>query len=304
MASGGGGAWKVAYADFVTAMMAFFMVMWLTAQKPEVKQAVAGYFRDPYAIFKGNETGSAVDGAPTVEPKLGHDQPAQRRHVPNSGNEANYQFAVLFAADASELDASSREKIRSFAPTMVGKLNRVEIRAHCQRMPLPSGSPFKDGWELCFARGRAVMEELELNGVEAERMRVSLAESNEPLATHLSQDELALNSRVDIILLTDLIETPWREEGAGWSDGNHGAPHGGETLAPAATGEAGAGAAQNAPHGEDAGADAHGDAHSSGQAAAEPPGVHADQPAAGTQDDHAGAAPTLDHEFHDAASEH
>jgi flagellar motor protein MotB len=50
IAGGGGGAWKVAYADFVTAMMAFFMVMWLTSQKPDVKQSVAQYFRDPFAI--------------------------------------------------------------------------------------------------------------------------------------------------------------------------------------------------------------------------------------------------------------
>ncbi|RIL04912.1 MAG: flagellar motor protein MotB [Proteobacteria bacterium] len=42
-----GGAWKVAYADFVTAMMAFFMVMWLVNQNQDVKQAVGGYFRDP-----------------------------------------------------------------------------------------------------------------------------------------------------------------------------------------------------------------------------------------------------------------
>src|SRR3972149_6966141 len=44
---GGGGAWKVAYADFVTAMMAFFMVMWITAQNNAVKQAIAQYFQDP-----------------------------------------------------------------------------------------------------------------------------------------------------------------------------------------------------------------------------------------------------------------
>ncbi|MGE0817010.1 MAG: flagellar motor protein MotB, partial [Vicinamibacterales bacterium] len=42
-----GGAWKVAYADFVTAMMAFFLVMWLVTQSKEVKSAVGGYFRDP-----------------------------------------------------------------------------------------------------------------------------------------------------------------------------------------------------------------------------------------------------------------
>ena len=66
MAGKGGGAWKVAYADFVTAMMAFFMVMWLTAQKPDVKKAIAGYFNNPYAIFKGSETGNAADATPAA----------------------------------------------------------------------------------------------------------------------------------------------------------------------------------------------------------------------------------------------
>jgi chemotaxis protein MotB len=42
-----GGAWKVAYADFVTAMMAFFLVMWLVSQSDNVKKAVQGYFQDP-----------------------------------------------------------------------------------------------------------------------------------------------------------------------------------------------------------------------------------------------------------------
>ncbi|MGK9367360.1 OmpA family protein [Melioribacter sp. Ez-97] len=42
-----GGAWKVAYADFVTAMMALFIVLWVLGQSEEVKEAVAGYFNDP-----------------------------------------------------------------------------------------------------------------------------------------------------------------------------------------------------------------------------------------------------------------
>ena len=42
-----GGAWKVAYADFVTAMMALFIVLWLMSQSEQVKKAVAGYFNDP-----------------------------------------------------------------------------------------------------------------------------------------------------------------------------------------------------------------------------------------------------------------
>ena len=56
-----GGAWKVAYADFVTAMMAFFMVMWLMNSTPQVKEAVAGYFNDPTGT--GSKKGSATQGA-------------------------------------------------------------------------------------------------------------------------------------------------------------------------------------------------------------------------------------------------
>ncbi len=49
---GGGGAWKVAYADFVTAMMAFFMVMWICAQDQKVRDEVAHYFSAPVHFFK------------------------------------------------------------------------------------------------------------------------------------------------------------------------------------------------------------------------------------------------------------
>ena len=55
--AGGGGAWKVAYADFVTAMMAFFMVMWLVAQDQKVKDSVAKYFVDPVGFsLSGSST--------------------------------------------------------------------------------------------------------------------------------------------------------------------------------------------------------------------------------------------------------
>ncbi|MGI6369125.1 MAG: OmpA family protein [Ignavibacteria bacterium] len=57
-----GGAWKVAYSDFVTAMMAFFIVMWILAQGEETKAGVAEYFNDPsqFDIFTGQKT-SPID---------------------------------------------------------------------------------------------------------------------------------------------------------------------------------------------------------------------------------------------------
>lgn len=47
-----GGAWKVAYADFVTAMMSLFIVLWLVNSSKPIQEAVGGYFRDPYGAAK------------------------------------------------------------------------------------------------------------------------------------------------------------------------------------------------------------------------------------------------------------
>ena len=69
-----GGAWKVAYADFVTAMMAFFLVLWIVGQSREVRAGVAGYFRDPgvlehersTGILPGSTTGINSDSPPEL----------------------------------------------------------------------------------------------------------------------------------------------------------------------------------------------------------------------------------------------
>lgn len=59
--AGGGGAWKVAYADFVTAMMAFFMVMWLVSQDQKVKDSVARYFVDPVGFSLSGSSSQPAD---------------------------------------------------------------------------------------------------------------------------------------------------------------------------------------------------------------------------------------------------
>jgi chemotaxis protein MotB len=71
--AGGGGAWKVAYADFVTAMMAFFLVMWITAQSKPVKQAIAQYFNDP--MKTGGKGGANPTGGSPFMPSQSKDLP-------------------------------------------------------------------------------------------------------------------------------------------------------------------------------------------------------------------------------------
>ena len=57
-----GGAWKVAYADFVTAMMALFIVLWIVGQSTNVKQAISAYFKDP-GVFESGRGGNILHGS-------------------------------------------------------------------------------------------------------------------------------------------------------------------------------------------------------------------------------------------------
>src|SRR5512135_1921624 len=65
-----GGAWKVAYADFVTAMMALFIVLWIVGQSKSVKNAVASYFKDPTATSKIPGAGSGEGNAQSENQKI------------------------------------------------------------------------------------------------------------------------------------------------------------------------------------------------------------------------------------------
>jgi chemotaxis protein MotB len=74
VASGGGGSWKVAYADFVTALMAFFLVMWICAQDQQTRESVAHYFNEPYQFFRdpvGNNRRPEARGAMFKEKSAG-----------------------------------------------------------------------------------------------------------------------------------------------------------------------------------------------------------------------------------------
>ena len=62
-----GGAWKVAYADLVTALMALFIVLWILSQSDQVVRSVAGYFRDPIGFVEGGSSSVTETGTNTGE---------------------------------------------------------------------------------------------------------------------------------------------------------------------------------------------------------------------------------------------
>ncbi len=83
-----GGAWKIAFADFAVAMMAFFLVMWLmSSATPEQKKAISGYFQDPIG-FSQNASPYVIDlgGTPTPAPDktLNPSVPEEQSMMPES----------------------------------------------------------------------------------------------------------------------------------------------------------------------------------------------------------------------------
>jgi len=90
-----GGAWKVAYADFVTTMMALFIVLWIIGQSEGTREAIAKYFRDPGAFRQGASPSLLSGGAGVLPPG-----------VPPSGAEGEGQGK---AAEERALQAAAAE---------------------------------------------------------------------------------------------------------------------------------------------------------------------------------------------------
>jgi chemotaxis protein MotB len=215
MAGKGGGAWKVAYADFVTAMMAFFMVMWLTSQNEAIKEAVAHHFEDPFSPYE------PIEGANSHQPKPGPSsnvplpkQPddkkkSRRTRKPTimtmgDGQQTTTGTIVFFAPQSAELDLAAQSELNSLLPSLLGKPQKIEIRGHASRRPLAADSPYKDPWQLSYARCLATMQFLEQHGIGPERIRLSQAGVYEPLGPAPAADKLAEQERVEVSLLNEL----------------------------------------------------------------------------------------------------
>jgi chemotaxis protein MotB len=233
MAGHGGGAWKVAYADFVTAMMAFFLVMWITAQNNAVKQAVAQYFQDPGANSKkssggppclpANKAGQVPgpNAAPSTKPgaavgvdrlrkdksfSLGSGEKKPSLFVLHDGNRRCMGTMIVFPEDSAELDAAAKERLLLVASELRGKSQKIEIRGHASRTPGSEQSSARDPWQISYERCQAVMKFLVQQGIDPERLRLSQGGPFEPYSLESSPSLNSHNSRAEIYILDEYAE--------------------------------------------------------------------------------------------------
>ena len=208
MAGKGGGAWKVAYADFVTAMMAFFLVMWITGQSKPVKQAVAEYFEDPMGMNRGSRSTSlkGPEDSTTIGPYQSGRGPARGLAMADNKSSAprnprgvaarrppkviifrhhhrtrSTGTDVPFSDGSAELSQPARSRLDDVIPLLLGKPNKVEVRVYTPRHPLPADSSFKNTWELSHARCLATMNYLVQEGIELDRIRLTQDGEPEPV---------------------------------------------------------------------------------------------------------------------------
>lgn len=132
-----GGAWKVAYADFVTAMMAFFLVMWIVGSSPQVKKSVATYFREPgvFSLTKGKElrpipidlSAAAGEGTEKYKEMLASLDSAKREELLRAIQDSVYASKTLQGAEqrirkALDSLATARPEIRGLLSSLNVKL--------------------------------------------------------------------------------------------------------------------------------------------------------------------------------------
>lgn len=186
-----GGAWKVAYADFVTAMMALFIVLWLLASSEEVKKAVGGYFSDPTG--SGNKMGSASAGmgdalslAKEDLDKLQEELQQAVRELPELKKlEKNVQMTITheglriellenegglwFESGSSSLKDCGREMMTLLGAQLKGLPNKLVVEGHTDAKPYAATGVYTN-WELSTDRANTARRLLEEAGVLAGRV--------------------------------------------------------------------------------------------------------------------------------------
>jgi chemotaxis protein MotB len=217
-----GGAWKVAYADFVTALMALFIVLWLVNSTREVREAVSGYFRDPQGYQLGSGSGQAGSGeALAVDSNsvtdLRHKVEQAMRDLPGSQRFAQYvRFTVtgeglrielmekeggMFFETGSSHPTGTGERLFEILAHQLSDLpNSVAIEGHTDARPYRSQGPDTYGnWELSFERANMARRIMVANGLRSEQVSEIRGYADRRLLD-ASQPYDNRNRRVSVIL--------------------------------------------------------------------------------------------------------
>jgi len=199
-----GGAWKVAFADFMTAMFALFLVLWLVNQSADVKAAIANYFRDPIGFEQGGNMQLAIGGAdsPQAERQIVDAVTAQRRAQLSAAGErirralaqspalaavsrnimieltpeglrismAEDEDANFFESGSPQLEPHAVEVLNVVARELSALDNPLLVEGHTDARPLRRGDGYSN-WELSTDRAHQARRLLAQAGIAEDRIQ-------------------------------------------------------------------------------------------------------------------------------------
>ncbi len=195
-----GGAWKVAYADFVTAMMSLFIVLWLMNTSKPIKEAVAGYFRDPAGTTRltggngkgpGQSSGEGLTDSVTVSKEdMGKLKASLRSAIRQiqDVNKLNGQIEMTVTAEglrielmesakgtffdsgSPELNESGKETLLALAKELGSVPNKISIEGHTDSRPLKRNGGEYGNWELSVDRANTARRLMQEDGLRADQV--------------------------------------------------------------------------------------------------------------------------------------
>jgi chemotaxis protein MotB len=215
-----GGAWKVAYADFVTAMMSLFIVLWLLNSTPQIQKAVGGYFNDPRG--QASKTGTDNLGAgsnisidkSTVEALKAKIQKAimQQKNLEQLAKQVEITITgeglrveliegkggTFFETGSAKLNENGVQLLALLADQLKGLPNRLTIEGHTDAQPY-SGDLGYTNWELSTDRANSARRVLQQHGMEDSRFAQVRGFADQMPRAHTDPMD-ASNRRVTLIV--------------------------------------------------------------------------------------------------------
>ncbi|MBI4890999.1 MAG: OmpA family protein [Acidobacteria bacterium] len=215
-----GGAWKVAYADFVTAMMALFIVLWLLSSDEKVKKAVGGYFQDPTGSGKLTGTtmagsGEGIQISQDNMSKLKEQLDQAMREMPKF-EELKQNVDILITSEGLRIELLEKEGGLFFESgnskpsikgneliLMLGRQlkslpNKLLIEGHTDAKPYASDNGYTN-WELSADRANSARRILQEAGVAPTQIAQIRGFADQHLRTP-KEPENPTNRRVSVLV--------------------------------------------------------------------------------------------------------
>ncbi len=186
-----GGAWKVAYADFVTAMMSLFIVLWLMNANVKIRQAVAGYFNDPRgrSTMTGSDQAGTDDSLAITKDNVQQLKEKIEATIKKMNDLKSLQNAIqititpeglrielletkdgtFFNTGSAVLNRNGLELLKMLSQQLGGLPNRISIEGHTDARPYASTDGYGN-WELSTDRANAARRVMQTAGLHKDQV--------------------------------------------------------------------------------------------------------------------------------------